>query len=141
MIPALQMIPSIGAFRALTVATLARTEVGSASSHATGVVSLFTEAQAVRAFSKVRAAAITWAPRNVSTRRVSNPRPELQPVRRYVFPATHLLYQSAGSPGGRRNETAPSALEADLPRLNRRPPSTGGQVWRPISLEAVSELE
>jgi hypothetical protein len=87
MIPALQMIPSIGTFNALTVATLARTEAGSASSHATGVVSRYTEAQAARALSKVRAAAITRAPRSVSTRRVSNPRPELQPVRRYDLPS------------------------------------------------------
>src|SRR5580693_1370010 len=83
MIPALQMIPPTGTFNALTVATAARTEAGSASSHATGVVCPFTEAQAARAFSKVRAAAITWAPRNVITRKVSSPRPELQPVRRY----------------------------------------------------------
>ena len=86
MIPALQMMPSIGTFNALTVATLVRTEAGSASSHATGVVRPFTEGQAARAFSKVRAAAITWAPRNVSTRKDSSPRPELQPVRRYVLP-------------------------------------------------------
>jgi hypothetical protein len=66
--------------------SLARTEAGSASSHATGVVGPFTEAQAARAFSNVRAAATTWALRNVSTRKVSNPRPELQPVRRYVLP-------------------------------------------------------
>ena len=91
MIPALQMMPSIGTFNALTVATLARTEAGSASSHATGVVRPFTEAQAARAFSKVRAAAITWAPRNVSTRKVSSPRPELQPVRRYVLPLSENL--------------------------------------------------
>src|SRR5271166_4699145 len=65
MIPALQMIPLIGTFNALTVATQARTEAGSASSHATGVVSPFIEAQAACAFSKVRAAAITWAPRSV----------------------------------------------------------------------------
>ena len=52
MIPALQMIPSIGMFNALTVATVARTEAGSASSHATGEVCPFTEAQAARAFSK-----------------------------------------------------------------------------------------
>src|SRR5271157_2214438 len=87
MIPALQMIPSIGMFTALAVATVARTEAGSASSHATGVVGPFTEVQAARAFSQVRAAAMTWAPRNVSTRRVANPRPELQPVKRYVLPS------------------------------------------------------
>ena len=66
------VMPSIGMFNALTVATVARTEAGRlGSSHATGVVRPFTEAQAARAFSKVRAAAITWAPRNVSTRKDS----------------------------------------------------------------------
>ncbi len=87
MIPALQMIPSIGMFNALTAVTHERTDDGSASSHATGVVRPFTEAQAARAFSRVRAAPITWAPRNARTRRVSPPRPELQPVRRYALPS------------------------------------------------------
>jgi hypothetical protein len=65
-----------------------RTDAGSDSSQATAVVLPGTNPQVVIAFSAVRAAPITCAPRSASTRIASKPRPELQPVMRMVLPAS-----------------------------------------------------
>ncbi len=86
MTPALHTMASSGAAPSRTDATAARTDAGSDSSHATGRKSPLRRAQASRALSAVRAAAITRAPRNASARIVSKPRPELHPVTSIVLP-------------------------------------------------------
>jgi len=70
MMPALHMIASSGPVF-FTAATQARTDEGSASSHAAGAVSPFTEAHAAAAVSRERAVPITAAPLEASTRMVS----------------------------------------------------------------------
>ena len=81
MIPALAIKPSIRIFNAFTDSTAARTELGSESSHATGIpLSAEIEARAVFAFSSVRARPMIVAPRAVKARAVSSPKPELTPV-------------------------------------------------------------
>ena len=86
MTPALQTMASSGAAPVFTAATQARTDAGSESSQASGRKSPLSPAQASRAFSTVRAVAITRAPRSASARTVSSPSPELQPVTSIVLP-------------------------------------------------------
>ena len=68
--------------RFFTAWTQARTDDGSASSQASGTKSPASPELATRAFSSVRAAASTRAPRLASTRTVSRPIPEFDPVTR-----------------------------------------------------------
>src|SRR3569833_4691932 len=80
---------SIGAWCLLTALAHSTTEEKSLCSQAKGIafpLSPSTAAQALFAFSKVRATAYTHAPRSVSTRSVSKPIPALQPVIRAVLP-------------------------------------------------------
>ena len=95
MIPALQIIASSLIPAAATEATHSRTLAGSDNSHASGTVApvpvaSVNLAQASRAFSIVRAVPTTRAPRSASTRIVSSPNPELQPVTSIVRPASEI---------------------------------------------------
>ena len=84
--PALQTSASRRGASWCTCAAQSRTERTSARSSTTGVARPDTLALAALPLSDVRAVPITCAPRNASTRIVSRPIPELQPVTGMVLP-------------------------------------------------------
>src|SRR5277367_4746685 len=86
MMPALQINMSNGGADDESSSAHFAMESRSVSSQAMGRALPLIFAQAVRAASSVRAAPMTSAPRNESTRIVSRPRPELQPVTTAVLP-------------------------------------------------------